>query len=341
METSDFDYYLPEELIAKYPLTDRSKSRLLYVPTKKPFQTIEEFFSLNEFLDEKDVLVLNDTKVIKSRLSGKKASGGKVEFLCTKILSSNIAKGLLRSNRVAKIGEPIIFPGGISAEIIKVGGGEFTLTFNMPVVEVLDGYAKIALPPYINRDPDSEDEYRYQTVYGKNEGAIAAPTAGLHFDKNLLNSIKNRGIQVIFLTLHVGIGTFLPVKTRYVHEHKMHSEEFNVPGETADIIQKARQVGGRVVAVGTTTMRALESVARSDGLVGGNGYTDIFITPGFEFRVVDVLITNFHLPKSTLLMLVYAFGGRENVEAAYKYAIKKRLRFFSYGDAMCITRQNR
>tara|TARA_A100001011_G_scaffold263804_1_gene272428 strand:- start:1387 stop:2442 length:1056 start_codon:yes stop_codon:yes gene_type:complete len=339
VETKEFDYFLPDELIARFPLKKRSDSRILYVSGNKKSFPEALFPSLSLFLNDKDVLIMNDTRVIKSRLIGKKKSGGVVEFLCTRILSLKTANGLLRSNRPIKIDSELFFAGKYKAIVEEKLGEEYLLRFEFPIKKILEAVAMLALPPYMGRDSMLADEKRYQTIYGSKPGAIAAPTAGLHFDEELINVIKSKGVEVGFITLHVGLGTFKPVRSKLISHHQMHEEYFSVSEKTVDLIKRARARGGRVVAVGTTTLRALESISDGDQINAFEGNTGIFIFPGYEFNVVDVLVTNFHLPKSTLLMLVYAFGGIEQVRAAYKHAIEKKFRFYSYGDAMCISRR--
>ena len=339
METKEFDYFLPEELIARFPLKKRSDSRILYVSGNEKSFPEALFPSLALFLDHKDVLIMNDTRVIKSRMIGKKKSGGVVEFLCTRILSLKTAKGLLKSNRPIKVDSELFFAENYKAIVEEKLGDEYLLRFEFPIEIILERVAMLALPPYMSRDSMLADEKRYQTIYGNRPGAIAAPTAGLHFDEELINVIKSKGVELGFITLHVGLGTFKPVRSKFISHHQMHEEYFSVSHKTVELIKKARGRGGRVVAVGTTTLRALESISDGKQIKAFDGNTGIFIFPGYRFRVVDVLVTNFHLPRSTLLMLVYAFGGMEQVRAAYEYAIERKFRFYSYGDAMCISRE--
>jgi S-adenosylmethionine:tRNA ribosyltransferase-isomerase len=343
MRTDDFDFALPESLIAQFPTQERRASRLLRVDGNSG--TLEDclFQQLPEFLAPGDVLVFNDTRVIKARLAGHKESGGKIEALIERITGEHEALAQIRASKSPKPDTRLIFADAIAATVLGREDDMFQLRFEdqRSVAELLDQYGALPLPPYIQHTPGQIDEDRYQTVYARNPGAVAAPTAGLHFDDNMLEALQQRGITTAYVTLHVGAGTFQPVRVEHIAEHKMHSERYNVPQETTDIIRHAQQRGGRITAVGTTALRALESAARSGQLAAGSDDTDIFITPGYKFNVVERLLTNFHLPRSTLLMLVSAFGGVENLRRAYRHAVKQQYRFFSYGDAMLIERQNR
>lgn len=340
---SDFDFELPPELIAQHPAPERSASRLLDGTVAPPVDRV--FRELPGLLAAGDLLVFNDTRVIKARLLGRKPSGGAVEALVERLLPANEAWAHLRASKSPKAGSTVRFERadgeGFEAEVLGRGGPDealFHLRFPADPLALLDRFGHVPLPPYIAHADTAEDERRYQTVFAKTPGAVAAPTAALHFDDGVLAALRARGVATANVTLHVGAGTFQPVRTENLAEHKMHSEWFEVGAATVDAIQATRAAGGRIVAVGTTTLRALESAARSGTLQAGARETDIFITPGFEFRVVDRLLTNFHLPRSTLMMLVSAFAGYEHVRALYRHAIDARYRFFSYGDAMLLAR---
>ena len=298
----------------------------------------ERFIDLPKFLNVGDLLVFNDTRVIKARLFGHKHTGGNVEVLIERVINQHTAYAHVRASRSPKIGSLIRLSDAFDVEVTARHDDLFELRFlnETSVLDLLEQYGALPLPPYITHEATSEDEERYQTVYAKNLGAVAAPTAGLHFSDAILEQIKQKGIDIAYVTLHVGAGTFQPVRVDNIHEHKMHSELYEISEKTVDLIAKTKARGGKVTAIGTTAMRALESAARYGELEADCGETDIFITPGYKFKVVDRLFTNFHLPKSTLLMLVSAFGGMENIKQAYQHAIKKEYRFFSYGDAMLI-----
>jgi len=347
---SDFDFDLPPELVAQTALPDRTASRLLAVrraagdePNGVHFED-RQFADLTDYLRPGDLLVFNDTRVIKARFFGHKASGGKVEVLVERLLDEHTVLAQIRSSKSPVEGTTLRLADafGVTAFDVTVGPRAepfFTLRFPQPALDLIEQHGRLPLPPYIEHDPDSFDETRYQTVYARNPGAVAAPTAGLHFDDALFAKLDAMGVKRGFLTLHVGAGTFQPVRVENIAEHRMHSEWYAISPELAEAIRTTRAAGGRVIAVGTTSMRALESAAQADGtLHAGSGDTDIFITPGYRFRVVDALVTNFHLPKSTLLMLVSAFAGMDAIRAAYQHAIAQRYRFFSYGDAMFLTR---
>ena len=336
---SDFDFALPPELIAQQPAPERSGSRLLDGTDTTPIDRV--FRALPALLHAGDLLVFNDTRVIKARLLGAKASGGSVEVLIERVLPNFEVLAHLRASKSPKPGSSVRFADAFDAEVLGRAGPQgslFHLRFPADPLLLLDRHGHVPLPPYITHADTLEDERRYQTVFAANPGAVAAPTAALHFDASLLAELAPRGIATANVTLHVGAGTFQPVRTENLAKHTMHSEWFDVPEATVQAIARTRADGGRIVAVGTTTLRALESAARGGTLQAGSRDTDIFITPGFTFRVVDVLVTNFHLPKSTLLMLVSAFAGFEHVRALYAHAIRERYRFFSYGDAMLIER---
>jgi S-adenosylmethionine:tRNA ribosyltransferase-isomerase len=334
MKLSDFDFDLPKSLIAQHPTEKRADSRLLIV--QKNF--IDATFSqLGEFLKPKDLLILNDTKVIPARLFGRKESGGKVEILVERLINDFQALVMIKASRAPKIGSDIVLENDEQVKVIDKASGLYRLSFGSnSVLALLNQIGHVPLPPYIERIDNKEDLMRYQTVYAKNDGAVAAPTAGLHFDESLLSSLNSYGVNHAFVTLHVGAGTFLPVQVEDIKDHKMHSECFEVCQETIDKIVTTKENGGRIVAVGTTAVRTLESIALPGELSSTKGDTDIFIYPGFEFRLVDAMITNFHLPKSSLLMLVSAFIGIEKMFQIYQYAIEEKYRFFSYGDAMLL-----
>ena len=333
---SDFDYTLPAELIAQFPLPVRSASRLLDGRTAQPVD--RQFSDLPELLQPGDLLVFNNTKVLNARLRAVKASGGVVEVLVERLLSPTLALTQLRASHAPKPGTRIVIAGKHHAEIVGRDDRFFQVQLESGDFESLMREAgELPLPHYMQRAAAEEDTERYQTVYAKHEGAVAAPTAGLHFDEATLVACRERGIAMAHVTLHVGAGTFLPVKTDNLAEHKMHRERYVLPQETVDAINACKARGGRVVAVGTTSVRTLEGCARELGeLRAHESETDIFITPGYEFKVVDVMLTNFHLPKSTLLMLVSAFAGYEHIRSLYAHAIEERYRFFSYGDAMLL-----
>jgi S-adenosylmethionine:tRNA ribosyltransferase-isomerase len=338
----DFDYELPPELIAQHPASRRASSRLLRVSGSELHDC--RFSDLPQFLARGDLLVFNDTRVIKARLLGKKQTGGRIEVLIERMLGSHEALAHIRASHAPRAGARLLLGEAIEAEVTDRVDDLYRLRFTgeVPLAELLDRHGTVPLPPYIARPPIAEDERRYQTVYARSPGAAAAPTAGLHFDKAMLAALRAAGVELAFLTLHVGAGTFQPVRTQDLSQHRMHAEAYEIPPQTASAIAAARRGGKRVIAVGTTSVRALEaSAARHGNVVEGAGETDLFITPGYPFRVVDRMLTNFHLPKSTLLMLVSAFAGVEPVRHAYRHAIALRYRFFSYGDAMLIDRMPR
>jgi len=328
VRVSEFDYELPAELIAQHPAARRTASRLLHVEPGGKLTDLM-FSDLTELVDARDTLVLNDTRVIKARLFGRKPSGGQVELFVERITGPREALALLRAGHPPRAGTEVEIDE-VRATIDGREGELYRVRFSEEVERVLERHGDVPLPPYITHAPDASDAERYQTVYAANPGAVAAPTAGLHFDRPLLERLRGRGARVASLTLHVGFGTFQPVRCDTVEAHRMHRERFSIPDETLQAI-----AGRRVLAVGTTALRALEAAAATGAT---SGETNLFIYPGFEFQVVDRLLTNFHLPKSTLLMLVCAFAGREQIFAAYRHAIEHRYRFFSYGDAMLIER---
>ncbi len=343
MQLSDFDYELPAELIAQSPAEQRNKSRLLRIDAQGQCHD-NQFTDLLQFLKPHDLLVFNNTKVIKARLFGQKSSGGKVEVLVERLLDENRALAHIRASKSPKPNTSMVFAGGhFTAEVVSREDALFELVFSEPLLPLLEQYGQTPLPPYITHTPDSEDDQRYQTVYAKTPGAVAAPTAGLHFDDELLEQLSQKSIHTAFVTLHVGAGTFQPVRVDDIKDHVMHAEWYEVAPEVVEAIQAARAAGGRVIAVGTTSVRALESAAQFGGTINDlrcpiahQGDTRLFITPGYQFKVVDALITNFHLPQSTLLMLVSALMGLDNMKKTYEHAIKQEYRFFSYGDSMFI-----
>lgn len=339
MRTEDFDFDLPENLIAQHPPKLRGSSRLLCV--QGDVLEDRQFAGLLQMIKPGDVLVLNDTRVIKARLFGVKQSGGKVEVLIERVLGEHEVLAQVRASKSPVAGSYLYLSGELDVEVLGREGEFFHLRFNsaVPVLDLLERFGSLPLPPYITHAAEDEDEARYQTVFAREAGAVAAPTAGLHFDAAMLQALADKGVNLAYVTLHVGAGTFQPVRAESVHEHVMHSECYEIPQTTVDAIEAVRATGGRVVAVGTTSLRALESAAQSGVLQSGTGETRIFITPGFRFRVVDMLLTNFHLPRSTLLMLVSAFGGTDEMRAAYRHAVERQYRFFSYGDAMLIEKK--
>lgn len=347
MRTEDFNFYLPDVLIAQYPTADRTASRMLRLNVIDGHLEDKAFIDLPDCLHAGDLLVFNDTRVIKARLFGHKHSGGNVEVLIERVINQHIAYAHVRASRSPKMGSLINLANAFDVEVTARHDDLFELRFlsEFSVLDLLEQYGALPLPPYITHKATSEDEDRYQTVFSKHLGAVAAPTAGLHFNEAVLQTLKEKGINIAYVTLHVGAGTFQPVRVENIHEHIMHSELYSISQTTIDMITETKMHGGKVTAVGTTALRALESAARAsdsnaDGhLQAGSGETNIFITPGYHFKVTDRLFTNFHLPKSTLLMLVSAFAGIENIKKAYQHAIAKHYRFFSYGDAMLIEKQ--
>lgn len=339
MKLEEFDYYLPEELIAQYPL-ERGKSRLLILNRNTGSIEHRIFSDVIEYLNPDDVLVLNNTKVISARLYGRKETGGKVEIFILKKIEDKIYEVLAGPGRKARIGDKIIFSDDfycIIKDINKDFGTRIAEFFGEDIDGMIERYGEIPLPPYINRKPEEIDKTRYQTVYAEVKGAVAAPTAGLHFTKELLGKIKEKDVKIVYITLHSGLGTFRPVKVSEIEKHRMEPEYFKVSRETSEIINDAKSKGKNIICVGTTTIRALESIADEKGFVKEyEGETNLYIYPPYKFKVCDKIITNFHLPKSTLLLLVSAFAGKEKILNAYKEAINLKYRFFSYGDAMMI-----
>ncbi len=342
MRLSDFDYDLPPELIAQHPAPERTASRLLHVEGGTGTLVDRAFLELPGLLAPGDLLVVNDTRVIKARLYGRKDTGGELEVLVERVLDERRVLAQVRSSKPLKEGRrALLANGAIGATMLGRHGDFFELELTGgAVLDLLAAHGEVPLPPYITHEAVDEDEGRYQTVYARVPGAVAAPTAGLHFDEPLLAALRSRGVEFASITLHVGAGTFQPVREDDVSRHVMHSEWYSVPQATVDAIATAREKNGRVVAVGTTALRALESAAaREEGLAAGAAETRLFVTPGYEFKVIDRLVTNFHLPRSTLLMLVSAFAGTDTIRSAYAHAVRERYRFFSYGDAMLLERQ--
>jgi S-adenosylmethionine:tRNA ribosyltransferase-isomerase len=336
----EFDYELPAGLIAQHPGEKRSGSRLLCV--RGGSISDARFSDLPSLLEPGDLLVLNDTRVVKARLLGEKASGGRVEVLIERVLSAREALAQVRASKPPRAGSALRLAGSLEVRVLGREGEFFRLAFPGAVSELLERHGSVPLPPYIAHTPDAEDERRYQTVYARAPGAVAAPTAGLHFDEPLLAALRGRGVEFAYVTLHVGAGTFQPVREEKLADHRMHFEHYEIPPATVAALRGVKERGGKVVAVGTTTVRALEASAAAHGEVTAEAAeTDLFITPGFEFRVVDRLVTNFHLPRSTLLVLVSAFAGIGPIRRAYAHAIERRYRFYSYGDAMLVDKMPR
>ena len=338
MKKSDFNYHLPESLIAQKPLAERTASRLLHLNKASGTLKDRQFSDFLDLLNANDLVVFNDTKVIPARLYGHKASGGKIEILIERIESERQALAHIKASKSPKPDSLLNLESGAVCRVIERENDLFRLQFEteQTLLDLLTEIGHIPLPPYIERADDSDDLERYQTVFAKQAGAVAAPTAGLHFDQAALDKLEAKGIAKAFVTLHVGSGTFQPVRVDDLADHVMHKEFYQVSQVTVDAVQQTRAAGGRVVAIGTTAVRALESASRSGSLQAGFGDTDLFITPGYQFKSVDAMLTNFHLPESTLLMLISAFAGYDAVMQAYQHAIQQQYRFFSYGDAMVI-----
>ncbi|MBC3764757.1 tRNA preQ1(34) S-adenosylmethionine ribosyltransferase-isomerase QueA [Neptunicella marina] len=343
MKLSEFDFDLPEKLIARYPMADRTASRLLHLNGNSGQVAHKQFTDILQLVEAGDLLVFNNTRVIPARMLGQKASGGKVEVLVERILDNERVLAHVRASKAPKPGTQLILEEAVTVEMLARHDALFELKFiaDEPVLQVLEKYGHMPLPPYIDRPDEESDKERYQTVYNDKPGAVAAPTAGLHFDDAILQQLKDKGVELAFVTLHVGAGTFQPVRVDNILEHKMHSEYAEVPQEVVDAIKATKQRGKRVIAVGTTSVRSLESAAKASKEQNNElqpffDDTDIFIYPGYQFEIVDAMVTNFHLPESTLIMLISAFAGKENVMAAYQQAIEQEYRFFSYGDAMFI-----
>lgn len=342
MKLSDFSFTLPEHLIAKYPTPDRTASRLLHLNGTTGDVHHKQFQQMLDLVEPGDLLVFNNTRVIPARLLGQKASGGKVEVLIERIVDDNNALAHVRASKAPKPGTDLLLEGAVSVTVTGRQDALFELRFNgdATVLEQLEQYGHMPLPPYIDRPDEQADKERYQTVYNQAPGAVAAPTAGLHFDDALLDRLQQKGVKLAYVTLHVGAGTFQPVRVDNILEHKMHSEFAIVPEDVVNAVRATKAAGKRVIAVGTTSVRSLESSAleasKDEVLVPYQSDTDIFIYPGFEFKVVDAMFTNFHLPESTLIMLISAFAGKDNVLHAYEQAIEQEYRFYSYGDSMFI-----
>ena len=340
MKTKDFYFDLPEELIAQHPLKDRESSRMMILDKNTDEIGHKHFSDIVDYLEEGDCLVLNNTRVLPARIFGQRAdTGGKIEFLLLKRIEGDKWETLVKPGKKAKIGSKIVFGDGmlLATVLDVIEGGARIVEFEYDGIfeEILDKLGEMPLPPYIKEK--LEDKERYQTVFSKHEGSAAAPTAGLHFTNELLDKIRDKGVEIVYITLHVGLGTFRPVKVDDISEHEMHSEYYEISEETAQKINLAKEKGGKVISVGTTSTRTLESVADENGKIcTKKGWTDIFIYPGYKFKIVDEIITNFHLPESTLIMLVSAFAGKEKVLKAYDKAVEERYRFFSFGDAMFI-----
>ncbi|MDH4869545.1 tRNA preQ1(34) S-adenosylmethionine ribosyltransferase-isomerase QueA [Pseudomonas sp. BN515] len=338
MRVADFHFELPEALIARHPLAERRASRLLVLDGETGSLSHRHFADLLEYLRPGDLMVFNNTRVIPARLFGQKASGGKLEILVERVLDSHRVLAHVRSSKSPKPGSTLLIDGGGEAEMLARHDALFELKFAEEVLPLLERVGHMPLPPYIDRPDEDADRERYQTVYARHAGAVAAPTAGLHFDQALLDAVAAKGVESAFVTLHVGAGTFQPVRVERIEDHHMHHEWLEVGQDVVDAVAACRARGGRVIAVGTTSVRSLESAARDGQLKAFSGDTDIFLYPGRPFHVVDALVTNFHLPESTLLMLVSAFAGYPETMAAYAAAVEQGYRFFSYGDAMFITR---
>jgi S-adenosylmethionine:tRNA ribosyltransferase-isomerase len=339
MQRTDFSFQLPEELIAKYPLAQRSKSRLLQLDGNTGQISHSAFENILQLVVPGDLIIFNDTRVVPARMHAVKESGGKAEILVERLLSDNEALVHINASNKTRPGTKLY----IGEHLVEVLGREdqfYLIRSTSALKEVMDALGEMPLPPYIDRAQEEDDKDRYQTVYAKQDGAVAAPTAGLHFTDDLIAELQQQGVNTAFVTLHVGAGTFQPVRVDDIKTHQMHSEWYEVSQQTIDAILATKAAGKRVIAVGTTSLRTLESIALNDQLEACTGDTDIFIYPGFEFKMVDCLITNFHLPESTLMMLVSAFSGKDNIMNAYEQAIAERYRFFSYGDAMFLTRKD-
>lgn len=338
MQRSDFSFELPKELIAKYPLTDRSKSRLLHLDGNSGTINHRHFEDIRSLLQAGDLIIFNDTRVVPARMHAVKESGGRAEILVERLISDQEALVHIKSSNKSKPGTKLAV-GETTLEVIGRSGEFYQVQANRSLKETMEAHGEMPLPPYIDREEEDSDKNRYQTVYAKQDGAVAAPTAGLHFTEELMAQLNEQGVRSAFVTLHVGAGTFQPVRVDDIKTHQMHSEWYEVSEDTINAIAETKANGGRIIAVGTTSMRTLESIALHEKLEACTGDTDIFIYPGFEFKLVDCLITNFHLPESTLMMLVSAFSGQQHIMAAYQEAIDLRYRFFSYGDAMFLTKQ--
>ena len=337
MKLNDFDYELPEHLIATKPLSDRTASRMLHVQKNTEKLSHSNFSNIVDLLNPGDLLVMNNTKVIAARLYAEKETGGNIEILVTSIIDENNVVAMLKSNSKVKVPSKIIIKGtNITISVMANNKGSFALKTSAPILNILDNHGRVPLPPYMQRLDTADDVARYQTVYAETPGAIAAPTAGLHFDEKILNKIKEKGVNIAYVTLHVGAGTFQSVRVDNIHDHKMHGEYIDVSEHTAKLWQQTKENGKRVIAVGTTSVRSLESAWDGERVAPIQAETSLFITPGYKFNTIDALLTNFHLPKSTLIMLTCALGGYDLMMDAYRQAVLNEYRFFSYGDAMFI-----
>ncbi|WP_192021271.1 tRNA preQ1(34) S-adenosylmethionine ribosyltransferase-isomerase QueA [Shewanella sp. WPAGA9] len=344
MRVADFSFDLPDELIARYPMAERNASRLLTLDGNSGALEDQQFTDVLSKVNRGDLMVFNNTRVIPARLFGQKASGGKLEILVERMLDDKRILAHVRCSKSPKVDSIVILDGGYEMTMLKRHDALFELELDADktILEVLEEVGHMPLPPYIDRPDEDADKERYQTVYNQTPGAVAAPTAGLHFDDAMLAALKDKGVNIAFVTLHVGAGTFQPVRVDTIDEHVMHSEWAEVSQEVVDLIVETKAAGNRVIAVGTTSVRSLESAAKASGkapLAAFKGDTDIFIFPGYEFKVIDAMVTNFHLPESTLIMLISAFSGFDNVMNAYQHAIEQKYRFFSYGDAMFLTKK--
>ena len=336
MHLSDYDYTLPDELIARYPLAERTASRLLELDPQNAAIRDRHFRDLPQLLRRGDLLVLNDTRVIHARLAARKETGGKAEILIERVLEERVALAQVRASKSPRAGSRLLLAANAEAEVLERQGEFFLLRFSVEVMPFLDEHGEVPLPPYLHREAESADDERYQTVFAREPGAVAAPTAGLHFDEGMLQRLASLGVEHCHVTLHVGAGTFQALRPEHISSRRLHAERVQVGTTTCELVRRTRAAGGRVVAVGTTAVRALETASASGSLETFNGETDLFIMPGYEFRSVDLMLTNFHLPQSSLLMLVAAFAGREFVMRAYRHAVAQQYRFFSYGDAMLV-----
>ena len=334
MFLSDFDYELPDDLIARYPTPERRSSRLLIVGNTTEDQLFKRFA---DFLNPGDLLVFNDTRVIRARLRGQKETGGRVEILIERVLTNNEALAQVKASKTPKTGSVIQFAGDCEATVTGREGSMFMLRFTQALSGYLEQHGEIPLPPYLNREEEAADDERYQTIYADRSGAVAAPTAGLHFDDAMLTETQGRGVEHAFVTLHVGAGTYQPLREDQLEANRLHAERIEVSADVCAAVLKTRARGGRVIAVGTTSVRALEAASSGGRIHPFEGETDIFILPGYQFQSVDMMLTNFHLPRSSLLMLVAAFAGYERIMSAYRHAVEQRYRFFSYGDAMLLS----
>jgi S-adenosylmethionine:tRNA ribosyltransferase-isomerase len=348
MKVADFSFHLPEELIARYPTPERTSSRLLSLDADSGELTHLNFTDIIDLVNENDLLIFNDTRVIPARLFGTKETGGKIEVLVERVLDEQSFLAHVRSSKSPKPGCPLLLENDVKAVMVQRQGPLFEIKVDSDesVLQILERVGHMPLPPYIDRPDEDADKERYQTVYNKNPGAVAAPTAGLHFDQHILDKLSTKGVDFAFVTLHVGAGTFQPVKVDNILDHQMHSEYAEVSQQVVDKINATKAAGGRVIAVGTTSVRSVESaasvtLAKGEALAPFFSETSIFIYPGYQFQVVDAMITNFHLSESTLLMLVSAFCGKNNIDHAYQTAIEKKYRFFSYGDAMFLTKKTK